>query len=54
MIIEILAKHRPEGDKVIRAATRKIGGAFEKNILKMFEKKGVVTAKAPELGEKIV
>ena len=51
VVVEILAKNRPEADKVLRAGTKKIGGAFEKNILKMFERKAIVTAKAPEPGE---
>ena len=54
VVVEILAKNRPEADKVLRAGTKKIGGAFEKNILKMFDKKAIVTAKAPEPGESIV
>jgi Holliday junction resolvase len=36
---------------VIRQSCKKIGGAFERGIINMFEKKGMVTARAPEMGE---
>jgi Holliday junction resolvase len=37
--------------KIFLQSIKKIGGAFERGIINMFEKKGLVTARAPEMGK---
>ena len=50
VIVDMLAKNKNEGERTIRQATKKIGGAFERGVINMFERKGLVMAKAPESG----
>lgn len=49
----MLSKNKHEGERSIRSSIKKIGGSFERGVLNMFQKKGIVTAKAPEMGENI-
>jgi transcriptional/translational regulatory protein YebC/TACO1 len=46
--VEMLAKNQDIASSELKHKMKKIGGAFEKNLLNMFDKKGIVTARAPE------
>jgi transcriptional/translational regulatory protein YebC/TACO1 len=50
-LVEILAKNKAEAEKAIRPPIKKIGGAFERGIINIFQRKGAVVVKAPEIGQ---
>ncbi len=44
----MLAKNQDIAGGDLKHKMKKIGGAFEKNLINMFDKKGIITARAPE------